>query len=556
MASRFELARRAPRATWLPVLVALALVAVKLWLVSAQPLRALGDAGFDDALFIQLAHALLQGEWLGSYNNLTLARGPGYPLWIAFVSSLGLPLLTAQHLLYAFSCAMAAVAAAGWWPRRLPRLALFALLLANPMTFESAHLSRVIRQGIYPALTLLVVAALLALAAPRLPGRRAQLLWASLLGASGAAFWLTREEGLWLVPFVLPMAVVALFRRRTDQGALRQLLLALALAVALFFALVAAAAQQNFRHYGSWVTAETSSRSFLDAYCALTRVRPSVDLPTVAVTRDVRRAIYAQSPAFAELRPYLEGGTALFWARLFEPFTGLDPKRREIAGGAFAWALRDSVQRAGHYSSPAAAKAFYARLTREIDAACARRTLDCGPSRSGFAPVWTDSRLHRLRRELGVAIPYFFGFQGHTARSWPSTGDAASRALFAAMTREALTPEGTSQPDPEAGGRIRFLEAIGGIFRGGALFANFAALLAWGIAAATAFRRRRLPPELPLGISLLGGISALVFIAAAIQATSFVAIQPMTFAAAYPLLLLFWFTAFAAVNSSPGRALP
>ena len=55
---------------------------------------------------------------------------------------------------------------------------------------------------------------------------------------------------------------------------------------------------------------------------------------------------------------------------------------------------------------------------------------------------------------------------------------------------------------------------------------------------------------------MLGGISALVFIAAAIQATSFVAIQPMTFAAAYPLLLLFWFTAFAAVNSSPGRALP
>jgi hypothetical protein len=542
--------RRPHLAIALPILVGLGLVAIKLWLVSAQPLRAHADAGFDDGLFVNLARALLRGEWLGAYDRLTLARGPVYPLWIAIVHRLGLPLLAAQHLLYALSCAVTAVAAAGWWPHRLPRLALFALLLANPMTFESAHLSRVIRQGIYPALTLLVVASLVALAAPRRPGRRQLLLWAVLLGTSGAAFWLTREEGVWLLPLVLSLVLAAIVRRRADSRALRHLLAALLVAAALFSSLIAAIGFQNFRHYGSWVTVETTSSPFRDAYGALTRVRPSVELATVPVTRDVRRAIYAQSPAFAELRPYIEGSNALFWARVFEPFNGLDPKRREISGGALTWVLREAVQRAGHYSSPAAASAYYARLTREVDAACARKALDCSPPRSGFTPVWSDEHLDRLGLKLGEAIRYFFGLEGHSARSWPSTGDAEGLALFAATTREEMTSVEAGEPEREAGARIELLEGIGALFRGGALLLGLATLLAWAVTAAVAVRKRSVPPELALGVSLFGSMAALVTLAAAIEATSCPAIQPMTLAAAYPLLLFFWFTSAASVHSA------
>ena len=76
------------------------LILVKLWLVSAQPVIAMRWASYDDGLFLHLAHNLLDGAWLGPFNELTLAKGCFYPIWIALVARLGIPLLLSQHLLY------------------------------------------------------------------------------------------------------------------------------------------------------------------------------------------------------------------------------------------------------------------------------------------------------------------------------------------------------------------------------------------------------------------------------------------------------------------------
>ena len=89
---------------WLAV--ALALTALKLWLTRGPGVYAMGSAGLDDRLFIELAQHLVRGEWLGPYNELTLAKGPFYPLFIAATFLVGVPLFLAQHLLYAAACGL------------------------------------------------------------------------------------------------------------------------------------------------------------------------------------------------------------------------------------------------------------------------------------------------------------------------------------------------------------------------------------------------------------------------------------------------------------------
>ena len=42
------------------------LIAVKLWLVGAGAIFALGSARHDDRLFLELAESLLRGQWLGA----------------------------------------------------------------------------------------------------------------------------------------------------------------------------------------------------------------------------------------------------------------------------------------------------------------------------------------------------------------------------------------------------------------------------------------------------------------------------------------------------------
>src|SRR4051812_4476167 len=79
---------------------AVLLTAAKLWLVAGQRVFAIGPAFHDDRLFLELAGHILSGQWLGPYSQMTLAKGPMYPVFIAAVFKLGVPLAFAQHLIY------------------------------------------------------------------------------------------------------------------------------------------------------------------------------------------------------------------------------------------------------------------------------------------------------------------------------------------------------------------------------------------------------------------------------------------------------------------------
>mgnify|MGYP000228434448 CR=1 FL=1 len=50
------------------------LATTSLWLRHAFPVFALGPVLHDDALFVELANHLCDGNWLGPYDNLTLAK--------------------------------------------------------------------------------------------------------------------------------------------------------------------------------------------------------------------------------------------------------------------------------------------------------------------------------------------------------------------------------------------------------------------------------------------------------------------------------------------------
>ena len=50
-----------------------------LWLRMAFPILAVGWAAHDDLLFVQMAANIGIGHWLGGYNELTHAKGIGYP---------------------------------------------------------------------------------------------------------------------------------------------------------------------------------------------------------------------------------------------------------------------------------------------------------------------------------------------------------------------------------------------------------------------------------------------------------------------------------------------
>lgn len=525
-----------------------ALVLLKLWLVAGVTVYGIGAAGHDDALYVRLASAVLRGNWLGDYNQMTLAKGPMYPLWIAGVFLTGLPLLTAQHLLYAAMCALLVLAlrpviAAVWL-----RFALFAVLLFNPMTYETVIHSRVIRLGIYPAAVLGILAGLIALHTRRKEPICRLAGWALLLGLSLPFFWLTREEGIWILPFALPLWTYTLWTIWCEEGGRALPKMAFLLSPALLWAGgILLVCQLNNHYYGVAATVEFKVRAFQDAYGALTRVQPAHPKPFVPVTKEARALIYAVSPAFAELRPQLEGALGEAWATPSALLTHEPASNREIAGGWFMWALRDSVA-PGHCKSGADAMAFYEKLAREVNDACDRGRLPAGPRRSGFAPPLGEILTPLVARKVLAAGKFFVTLDGFASYPVTSHGPAELLIPFADLSRERLTPMSGAAPIPPFQRwldrvRLRQLNNIAAVYLKVIKPAALLAALAWLVATGLSLWHRRLPFLFVLNAGLLAAAAVMTAINGIIDALSFPSIATGAFTACYPLYFLFLCTA-------------
>src|SRR5512139_2354819 len=138
---------------WLSIVT---LSSIKIWIARGQTLHAI-DGGHDDRLFLNIADSLAHGKWLGDYSNLTLAKGMFYPLFLAATYRIGVPLLLAQQMLYAFACLLLVMAIRPIVGRPLMLLFIFVILLFNPMSSDVGLATMVDRAGIYPALALMVV---------------------------------------------------------------------------------------------------------------------------------------------------------------------------------------------------------------------------------------------------------------------------------------------------------------------------------------------------------------------------------------------------------------
>ncbi len=370
------------------------LAATGLWLAATAPVSFAGGT-YDDLLYIRLATAIAHGDWLGPFDQLTLARGPVFPLFLAACALCRVPLNLAAQAVYLCGCLLLARAAGRALRHRPAATVVFALLALNPVPW-SAALSLVLREKLYVGETMLV----LGLAVQCLPrsdvrAGMAALGWAFASGLAFGAFWLTREEGIWMAPVLA--AVLALrvaqggwrrhWRRRRRPGRdwlVREAAMGLALPLGFLLVLVPFAAV-NDAVYGVFRTSDFQTGPFPDAYGAMLRVRPAQWRQYGILPRDVRLLLYRESGAARELQPSLEGPIGQEWTTIGCAHSPI-PDCHELQGGWAMFAVRNAVTAAGHYRRAADADAFYRRLAHEVNDACDHARLSCSARRSGMLP--------------------------------------------------------------------------------------------------------------------------------------------------------------------------
>lgn len=525
----------------------LLLTAVKLWLTRGQPVYAIGPAAHDDRLFLLMAESLIKGEWLGAYTQMTLAKGPFYSMWIAALYWIGIPLGLGVQAAYAGACALFTRALRPAIGSGAVLFLIYAFLLWNPMSYEGPTLCRIIRQQIYTPLELAVFAGLIALYCRREETFRRQWPWAMLAGLAFGCFWLTREESIWLIPSMVLLAGGALYWAcRGSRPLGRTMIQSLGLAAFCAALPVLLVCWQNHRHYGWFGTVEFRAAEFNDAYGAMVRVKIDPVLPLVPVTRQAREAMYEVSPAFATLRPWLDGEIGTNWAEK-EMYPAED---RQIRSGWLMWALRDCVVAAGHGHSAREALDFYRRMADEINRACEDGKLPAHPRRSGFLPLWKDGQTAEVLRTTWMFADFVAGYKSFSVYPPLSIGTDDEVRIFRDLTRDRLTivenatniilPQQTELDDWKLG----VLQSTGKSLRQVLLVLFLVAHPVIFIRVIQIYWTRRLSFPLLLAAAAWGGSLTYLLINALVQVTSFSVVAVSTFWPVYPLLQVFTIAAF------------
>jgi hypothetical protein len=341
------------------------------WLLNGMDLVATYHP-HDDSLFINLAKNILSGQWLGPYDEKTLIKGPGYPLFLAFVHHLGLPLLFAQQLLYCLFSVLVVVALRPLVDNRWLLLLIFVLVLLNPFIYMYPGTGRVFRFGLSMPLVLATFACMFGLVTRIRGSFKSRFLWATGLGFFFSYLWFTREEGIWLLP---SLGLTILLFIIADAGYTRkqfvQRLLLITWIAAIHLGLATMFSTLNEKHYGHPIVTELKTPQFSSALGSLMNIDAGAVKRHRPVTDEANELAFSVSPTFAELEPFFSKHKMSAWPDSF-----------------YIWKLRVHARQAGHTDTLSDALAFYGRIGDELQEACKSGAIPCLDRAPTLRPPW------------------------------------------------------------------------------------------------------------------------------------------------------------------------
>ncbi len=290
------------------------------------------------------------------------------------------------------------------------------------------------------------------------PGRRIWS-WVGVFAIAFPLFWLTREEGLWIIPIVgylMAFTAIALWRRLWLTA-----VLFLFLPISSFVLITGFISNLNRIHYGAPITTEFAGTNYVAAYRELVRVEPAHWIDHIPVPNATRHDLYRVSPSFAELEPYLEGDLGHRWQE-YSCNNLSSNSCYDLAGGSFMWALRDAVAEAGYYSSATTAEQYYQHLATEIQAACDQRIVACSVQMPGLLPPWTNRYAPVLLRTMLRGAVLLLRYEEINLGGKANNGSPSQLALFHQITHAPFVPAeaGSDLTPTQWGLRVRILNLI------------------------------------------------------------------------------------------------
>ncbi len=396
------------------------------------PITAAIHSPHDDQLGVELAANLLSGDWLGTWNNRTLAKPPGYSIFLAFVHFSPLQIAVINQLVFIilvglFLIQIEKYLVCGPGFKAASMYIVFVFLIFQPILFNP-DANRIYRSSLTMLNLTFVFAILLIRVFEKINNVKGlkelpikskieihTLL--SALSLTYASMTLFRYESYWILLCTLPLLLLLLLSksrslgRRNESGRafFRFLMPIPVLVVAVYSLPIIAIQEANKSKYGVPLTENYFQGSFPEAVNLWSSIDVGRDpRPYVIVSAAQRNAVYEISTTAALLKPFLEKKDSGWHSPPCAKFRLCDN-----AGAWFTWQVRDAAVQTGLVYSERTFQQFFQRISDDIKSFCEVSRFNCRRKSNlvGFKPLQEISKKQLIQvslKNFQVLLPLNF----------------------------------------------------------------------------------------------------------------------------------------------------
>ena len=349
------------------ILFIILITIIKHTLVSNFPILPLTGAGEDDALMVKWAYSILDGKWLGEYQYNTLMKGPVFPLLLTKLYKYNIKYLFFITLFYTVSCILFIFSIRKLIKNKYLIIPIYLIILLNPIMYSTEVFQRVYRNSLIPSFALLIPACYFGMYLNRNEKVYKYIFWSLVASISLPLFYYTREDSMWIVPFIIFMmftiiitSIIKVLKEKKNIISFFAKIVFLILPIITFMAFGEKIAKKNESIYGLKTKNVLSDSYFKDALDAIYAVKPENNIEGVTLTQEKARRIASVSTSFNSMYPFV--------VEMLGGYGALDriPEDGECEDGWILWALRSAANKAG-YDTLEKEQELYKKIAEEIN---------------------------------------------------------------------------------------------------------------------------------------------------------------------------------------------
>jgi hypothetical protein len=356
------------------------MLGILIYLNNLVPLNLRLYAAHDDYLMVNRAFNLLEGLWMGEYDQFALAKDLGFSVFLYISSKFNISYINATTILLFSAILLNIYAIQKIIKMNFAKM----ILIATPLFLFPIQLVfeyRIIYRDLLIATLILILLGLSIYLVYLINDFQTIRYWmikfyTSTISLSLFFTFLFHIRGKTPSAFVILVAITFFIikkywsRRGKDKI---NLIFAILILLIIPMVITQSIMKINEKNYGVGIVNDYSYGEFPQAMKSISRLKPVPVEPFIAVSTEQREKAYAISSKFSELSDIIEAPDN-FWKKFSCDNIGICD---DISTGWIYWAIRDAASQRGYFKSLEENQDYFREITSQITNYCKLNPDEC-----------------------------------------------------------------------------------------------------------------------------------------------------------------------------------